>query len=253
MNAPASDPPPAGAPRLRKKKSLLVRLALAAAALLTVLIVGLAAAGWYAGKLMREEPTWWAGADVSEVEDAPRRAQLLEQGVTTALHEPRTSDEPWSVRMSDDDVNAWLEHRLGSWLENRSMDVPPDFSAPRVRVEGGRVTVGFKSPDPRLPGVLAVEFTPELLDDGSLRAAERSYSMGNLPLPDPQTLGRLRGALARQARGTPLEDVIGVLLESGRTLPADVLLNDDRRVRLQRLSLRDDGSIDLTLATVRDR
>ncbi|CAE7404824.1 fabF [Symbiodinium necroappetens] len=162
------------------RKSLLVRLAIASAVLFALGIVGLVAAGWYASKLMREEPAWWAGADVSQIEDAPRRARLLEQGVTTALHEPRESDEPWSVRMTDDDVNAWLEHRLGSWLENRSMDLPSDFNAPRVRVEGGRVTVGFKSPDPRIPGVLAVEFTPELTENGALRAASRSFSMGNM-------------------------------------------------------------------------
>jgi len=239
--------------RTTRKKSLFLRLTIVFAVLLVVGAIGLAVAGVYAAKLVKQEPTWWADADSANTERAPERARLLEQGITTALHEPREGDEPWTVRMTDEDVNAWLEHRLESWAENRSMDVPSGFTAPRVRVIDGRVAVGIASPDPRVPGILTVEFTPEFSSAGELVAGNRSFTMGRLPLPNPEMLGRLSNTIKQQARGTPMQDVFDALLESGKSLPSNLTLSDQRRVSLRGLSLREDGSIDLTLATAREQ
>ncbi len=222
------------------------------AGLVALCAVGLVIAGFYAVGLARQDPEWWAGAEAGSAQQAPERARLLEQGITTVLHERRESDDPWTVRMTDEDVNAWLEHRLESWIENRSVGVPSGFTAPRVRVQGGRMTVGIESPDPRVPGILTVEFTPRLTSDGGLIAGDRSFSMGRLPLPSPEMLGRFSDAIQKQTRGTPMQDVFAALLESGRALPSDITLSDRRRVSLRGLELRDDGSIDLTLATLRD-
>jgi len=220
-------------------------------AILLLILLAIGVAAWRAVSLAQRTPAWWAQSDPGNTDDAHRRARLLEQGLTTALHERRAPDDPWSVRMRDEDVNAWLAHRLGPWLENRALGVPDAFEPPCIRVADGRVTVGIPSPDPRVEGIFSIEFTPATSADGRLIAEDRAFAMGELPLPNPGALGSLSDELRRAARGTPIEPFMGALLDTGAALPSEITLSDQRRVRLRGVKLDKNGLIDLTLVTSR--
>lgn len=235
----------------RRSRGRLKRAAIAILLVLSVLFVTLTIVGWYAYSLTQREPSWWANAAIANTEDARTRAGQLEQGVSAALHDSRDDGEPWSVRVRDADINAWLTHRLEPWLANRSMETPEDFEPPRLRVENGRVAVGLPSPDPRFEGILTVEFTPAMSPDGRLVAEDRSFAIGRLPLPDPGALGGVSAELRRAARGTPAEPFIGALLDAGTALPSEITLSDRRVVSLRDVTLKEGGQVDLTLVTKR--
>jgi len=187
-------------PEKQRKKKKVLRVAIVLVGGVTLLSIALAGLALYAGSLATSDPDWWESSASAQIAEAPDRARRLEQGITTALSAEREEDEPWSVRMSDDDANAWLEHRLGQWLENRSVDTPDNFEPPRVHIENGRASVGIASPDPRFPGIFSIEFTPEITDAGELIVTDRSFRLGKLPLPSPQALSRISNSIKGQAR-----------------------------------------------------
>lgn len=215
---------------------------LALAALFSVAL----ARGW---SLARQVPEWWRAAGVADEAVAASRAEGVEKGVTAALYSNRPNGQAWTVELRSDDANAWMRERLPRWLANRGERWPEGVSPPRLRFEGGEVTLGVSMSSERLGGerILSVTFRPRLSDQGALLTESARAHIGRAPLPGvgasganwtallpddwsrDQNAQRLLGALSGVG---PLLDVTSIALEDGRTVRLTDLSIEQGRIRL---------------------
>src|SRR6185503_15351844 len=88
---------------------------------------------------------------------AIQTARDVENSITSLVHQARPPPTPhsppspprdsepgtWSIRMTEEEANAWLAARLPAWVANQSDEFtwPRDLSPPQVRLENGRATV----------------------------------------------------------------------------------------------------------------
>lgn len=189
-------------------------------------------------------PEWAAGASVPDA----TTAESFEHAVVRHLTAVRDQDPsppshakaawtsvPWSVSLSDDDLRAWLSHRLEPWARNRGLlDLwPPDTSHPILVCDEGVLHVGVRlgGPSGRLVHVTCI---PRLADDGSLWLTPSAAGVGRLHLPP-------RWVLSDGLIGSGADAQTSRLLESlrgERALVAEALipLEGRRRVRVLDLS-----------------
>lgn len=194
--------------------------------------------------LARATPEWAAGASVPDAS----AAESFEHAVVRHLTAVRDEDPsamasgeaawtslPWSVSLSDDDLRAWLAHRLEPWARNRGLlDAwPAELSHPIVVCDEGVLHVGVRlgGPSGRLVHLTCV---PRLADDGSLWLTPSAAGMGRLHLPP-------RWVLSDGLIGSGADAQAARLLESlrgERALVAEALipLEGRRRVRILDLS-----------------
>jgi hypothetical protein len=150
-----------------------------------VTLAGLAAWLFYGS---RSAPSWWRQAGVLPPDPA-EHAAATERGAATLLHAARPPDEVWSVALHQEDANAWLKHRLPSWLANRGL-AAPDFE-PRVSFDDGLLRIGLGMEPKRVMWMaLDVSFEPAPAgapgDAGArpaLRLAMRGSGVGRVPVP----------------------------------------------------------------------
>ena len=89
---------------------------------------------------LNNTPEWW----VNETPDN-ESAVRLENAITTQLTAIRKpGEERWSVALSEDEINAWLSHRLRPTIEtHRGDDAWPDgLGALRVEINDDQLFVG---------------------------------------------------------------------------------------------------------------
>lgn len=108
------------------------------AAMLVVVLVCVLTVVQLAG--LNDTPAWWVH-EAGERESAVR----LENAITTQLTAPRKpGEERWSVAISEDEINAWLAHRLRPTIEtHRGENHWPDgLGSVRVDIENETFRVG---------------------------------------------------------------------------------------------------------------
>lgn len=89
---------------------------------------------------LNNEPDWWAHET-----DTLDSAVGFENAVTTQLTAVRTiGQERWSVAISEDEINAWLAHRLRPTIETHKGESiwPKGLESVRVDIEGESLRVG---------------------------------------------------------------------------------------------------------------
>lgn len=241
----------------------------------------LGAAGLIALGLAGERPGWWHDIDPHD-KDVAAAALRVENGAATQLTQVRRAEpgsagalaagasEPWTIRVSSSDANAWLAARLRPWLESQSSGVrwPDDLRAIEVRFEAGHIDVGASiRPHANLDNqknagaseqVLSTTLRPEFRDDGSLWLPATGTSIGRLSVPASWALARAAGgaggAGGRSAGIAPdhpgsdpasnpeLRDIIGALSGERPAMATPILrIGDGRRVRLLKIEPRDDA------------
>ena len=270
MPVPASAPQSA-APSSRVR-SRLVAGALAIVAVLTLLTLWF---GWSAVST----PVWWDRArPTSPAAGASATASVglaLENGITAALHAPRTPGETWTVALKQSDLNAWFDERLTRWLRNREIDLPEGWSVPRARFSGTRLSIVSRLDQPgrapRYIGVSALLRSPSSSADdasphtsqqtgqqagqqaeekagqqtGGLRIASPRLIIGQLSIPvaaAPGFSGWLTELLISAGMDPPAASDLTSALLGERDLPAHATLQDGRTLRL--LSIAPGGSAD---------
>jgi hypothetical protein len=165
----------------------------------------------------------------------------------------RETDAPWTLRLRENQVNAWLSARLPRWAANRAdAGWPDDVDVPQVRFRAEGIDVAVRVRHMAGEQILSVRLQPSVDAEG-LRLDLERVAVGKLPLPG-EPITTLVQQLSRLGLG---EAHAGLVDEwAGRLqghVPIEPIfdLADDRRVRIQGLDLRE-GWLDLTCETLPD-
>ena len=123
---------------------------------LLVLISTVAIALFYVRSRIQQPPEWWAPADALS-QDVIALGEQVENSVVTNANRARpggnashssSGAEPdiWVLRLSEDEVNAWLATRLPKWAANQypGSFLAQDVGEMHVRIEDGLLRIGAR-------------------------------------------------------------------------------------------------------------
>jgi hypothetical protein len=87
---------------------------------------------------------------------------------------------PWSVRITQEEANAWLRERLPAWIAHGALDTPlaRQCKNPRLAFRPGNVIAGMQ----RGKAVLSGALSPKIRE-GCVWIEVRSLHFGSLPMP----------------------------------------------------------------------
>jgi hypothetical protein len=234
--------------------------------------------------LAQSAPGWWREIDASSA-GVREAAQRVENGAATQLTKIRRAEtlpassgreagtsEPWTIRLTSADANAWLAARLKPWLESQDdvkFNWPRELERVEVEFDGGRIYVGalvnrgaLGSKDARGAGggekkqYLSAALRPELRSDGALWMAATTASVGRLALPPSWMIPRAKASrkdvkLPGDFAQVPgINDILRALAGDRPAMQAAVIkIGDGRRVKILGLEPRD-GALYITCQTL---
>lgn len=142
--------------------------------------------------LLRSHPDYWKEQQklrtTTPTEFLAERGMSFERRVTDEITRVNLLAAPGSdvrtLRLTAAEANAWLVTRLGPWLENRQITLPPELRDPMVAVRGQSLILAFAVGQPDAFQVVSVDVGLTLLDDGRLRVQVKRIYSGLLPLPE---------------------------------------------------------------------
>jgi hypothetical protein len=209
-------------------------------------LIVITAAGAAAGVLWWRStlpPAWWSPPNRAD----PRVAEVgerVEQSLISHAHEIRPADEPWSIRIHEDQVNAWLATRLPKWAAHRGhgdRDNLPGLV--QLHFEPGRARIGAELPSSAGAGVLDVAISPTMAD-GRLRLSVNRVALGRVAVSgDPLAalvnhLKQSRLMESLDLGGEDVERITRAVLQ-GESIDPAFELQDGRIVRLLDLMVRE--------------
>lgn len=176
--------------------------------------------------LTRAEPSWWGTLDANDPQ-VKLKAEQIENGVTSLLSDPRPPNksrdprDPWTVRLSATDANAWLNARLRQWL-NTQEDIgfkwPEQVDELRVRFEGGRISVGARVNQNGASQIFTATLRPRFERDGALWMPAERIALGRLGLPASWVLPSAEEG-PTEAADSPVVERMGEVSEEIAELP----------------------------------
>jgi hypothetical protein len=195
--------------------------------------------------LQRTDPAWW---DDHAEDRTARRAEEFENAVVSELSRVRPAGVPgsarseeWSLRLSEQDLSAWLEHRLAPWAVSRLGRGVPDV-APRVRVRDGVIVLGVRAPSGQ---VVSAEVAARVDAQGQVWLVARAMRVGRLPMPRGLVFA---GEWLTPGDSSVVRDVVEAL-EGRRPLGSGAVPVDAAR-RARVLDIRcEEGVLELRLVT----
>jgi len=244
----------------RRRKGVQVRMRL----LMIVLLVLGIGVGWliYA---IQQTPEWYRPPDRTD-ERVIQLGHDTQNRVISQMHKVRSQEPPWTFRLENDEINAWLAVNLPGWLELETGKSWPDgVSLPIAYVEEGAVNLGLRFDHAFGGRVVSVRLIPNFEsppddnaeDDGPQPEDDRSgidQPMLRLTL-DRAAIGRLSipGGLASGIVSTIREglgpgvadgdfDALTGILFGERAIDPAVELSDGRFVRVESIDLDAEGA-----------
>lgn len=217
--------------------------------------------------LTRAAPSWWTQVNASD----PRviqKAEQLENGVASVLSSPRPPNksgdprDPWTVRLTATDANAWLNARLRKWLnsqEQMNFRWPEQVAELRVDFQDSRIYIGAKVMQKGAAQVFTATLVPTFHKDGSLWMLAEDVSLGRLAIPAEWVLADDDGTHAAThtervseeiAKLPQTKQVLAAFAGKGPVMTNPIIkLADGRRVRLLGLEAKDGGLL-ITCQTI---
>ena len=178
MPANAEALPP---PRRSRGSRVVWAVAGGAAAIAVVAIVAARwTPGWYATRMA-------AGAAAGADRDARRLVTTV-----AGLREAATRPGAWGAAIREQEINAWLATDLE---RNHAAVLPAGFSAPRVRLEPGRLRVAVRAAVGPLAGMVAFDVETRLRAVNQLECGVSAARLGAIPLPAGPFIHRLAALL----------------------------------------------------------
>jgi len=219
--------------------------------------------------LMRGAPVWWRTISPGDTRTT-RVAQEVENGVVSALHEVRPTDErfeapdeghwrseAWHASLRAVDANAWLNTRLPKWFDSSSEETswPGDLAGVQVEFDHGKIHVGAEVLRNGRRRFISATLAPEVNAKGELWMRARTVRLGRLPIPPTWVLGGGGDVPAiryvpGEFRDMPETRALFEAFIGLRPLLTDAVLQleDGRQVRLLSLVPRD-GRLEFTCRT----
>ena len=212
--------------------------------------------------LVGRRPGWWQPVNSADpgldavgtgVENmVAQEFSRVRPGATAppAADQPWRSDE-WTIEVTAEQAEAWLNSRLGKWLASRDAALPDGVRQIGIRFEEGRVRLGAAVSIGDGERVLSAVGSPQVGKDGGLWLRGVSVYAGRLPLP-PTWISRGGGPdwLVRGLRDAPgFEHALKVLAGEAPLAERPVItLGDGRHVRLVSVEVHD-GHLTATCRT----
>lgn len=228
--------------------------------LLTLLLVG-AGVIYIAWRLSWEKPTWYSPPNPRD-QHVAQLADDTEYSLLENTQKIRAPQEDWTLRLSANQINAWLSTRLPAWIEHdAAMHWPAQLGTPQVLIEpdGLRVALPLGGEGAEHGGPAAAQRTivatlaPSITADHRLALPLTHVALGRISMPwGGEPLSKLVDAI-RQVAPEFLDDervrsAIDVL--AGRqTVPPQFTLSDGRRVVLTSVKL-EAGFVQITARTL---
>jgi hypothetical protein len=87
------------------------------------------------------------------------------------------------IKLSTDQINAWLERRLPAWMSNQNFKLPEEFSHYMFHPENGQATVAFEYNKADMSKVFSLVFSITMLSEGHALVHLRQVRGGSLASP----------------------------------------------------------------------
>ena len=163
----------------------------------TLVLIG----GLFLWRLTWVTPAWWAPVDPDDA-GATALADRVEFRIAEEAHRIRDGGEPWRLKITERQVNAWLATRLPAWFAHtQGVQWPQQLGAPQIRIRDGSVYVGLDVQTGGQPRVIVGVLSTTIVD-GKLAVSIDRVTIGSLPVPS----GSLRGMLAQLDGAAVLDD-----------------------------------------------
>ena len=231
----------------RRKRSTTRLLVLTGSGLLLTTIAALTIVGGIGYWMWQGTPEHWAAqqrfrADAGEKELARLAAAAENRAVSRITDiDTRATDgvSRRTLRLSFDQINAWLDRRLDDWLSNQGAEMPAGLESPMLTSESGDLVLSFRARTAQLDQVISVVFGAAVQPDGRVRLRVKQVLGGRLPMP----VDRVIGQVARQLEdsGEASSGHVRRVLNGEPAGPLVMRIDGSRRARLVDLAVREDG------------
>jgi len=218
--------------------------------ILLVFVLALAGGAAWLWRQAHATPVWYSPPDPG-AQPVATLAETVEYRMTEEFQKIRGEDI-WTLRILEEQINAWLAARLPEWIDHEpDLNWPGEFGIPQIRVDGRGIDLAVPVGVGDRSAVLIARLAPEIVG-GQLHLNLEQAGIGRLSLPG-EPAERLMSAIEQVAPGGALDDeavrrLLGVLSgEEGISSLVD--LSDGRRVELLDLTLGD-GMIEITSRTL---
>jgi len=232
---------------------MILHMRLRVGRLLIVLFLLAVIAGLVLWRLTWTAPRWWAPPN-------PRNAQVaaLADHVELRLIEEaqriRPVEEPWTIRIRQEQVNAWLSAKLPQWIEHlrrdEQLEWPEQLGTPQVKFDRDGISLGLElgAPSPR---IVVARMMPSM-HDGKLRLSTDQVAMGRIEIPGASVemiLDQLREVAPSDFLNDESVQLAVKRLFGQELIEPVVSLADGRVVRLTGVACGE-GTLDLTCQTI---
>ena len=227
--------------------------------LLLVTAVGLA--GWYIVHLWRTVPAGWQQVDANRAATTPQQRSELaaefEKRVLSQLSRiPLSNDRPATDRgnpdnadavaesdahriaMSNDEINAWLEHRLPLWAANQGLPLPEELESVRFWSEDRQPVLASQVTIEDISQIISVSLDLKLRESGDAIVKMGRIRGGRLTMPQTDLIDHAIDHV--RARSEKVASQLAPLLE-GHAFDPVFPLDRQRQARLTGYAVDDDG------------
>ena len=157
--------------------------------LVKIIIIGLSAVvcllvgTLYGLKYLAQKPPEFYSQIITTEEFTPsaqvhEKAQSLEKDFIQ-LRNDLANDPEWSLRLTDNAINAWLAENT---LQSLSGEIPPEVSDLRVKFELERILIAFRWRGRPLQSVVSIMLRPELTGTNEIQIGIAEIQAGVLPI-----------------------------------------------------------------------
>ena len=153
---------------------------------LTIVIALITALGCWGYYQWENTPTYWTSnqkflesTQSNEVDQLAMSAenQVLnlfsmsmekDQQQTNASPKNKTKNQPIQkkLKLSNEQINAWLDRRLMAWVSNRNFQLPPEINSIMFHPENGAIALAFEYKKNQMQKVVTLLFEIQMLDNG---------------------------------------------------------------------------------------
>lgn len=173
-----------------------------------------------------------------ELSFADQHVQAMRSGNASGGAETKT------LRLTTDEINAWLTERFPGWASNQRAGLPDELRDYRYWVDNGMPVLAAHVQTPSYGQVVSVRLNPEVQPDGRMTAPIDEVRGGQLELPLGQVIEQVSGHMDTLKRQAQLQQALKIF--EGEPFEPATTLRDGRRVRLTKLDVTPEH-IELTL------
>jgi hypothetical protein len=224
------------------------RLFRIALVVLALLVVG----GVVLWRVSRTPPAWYHPPDV-RAPAVNELAETVENRMVEQAQKVRPRAEQWSLRIRENQVNAWLATRLPKWIANQGeAEWSANRGALQVRFEPGAISLAAPIERGSSSRTLVARVQPTLESTG-LRLNLDRVALGRIALPGEPLANLLRIVEPMLPASFDFDRARALMnvLDGTTLVEPEINLADGRRVRLMALRI-DEGVLEFTAQTLNE-